>query len=191
MKTLTMILTGVAVGLAQPAFAQTSPSPGSSAGTSVGPATGRPDTPPEPPAAKVQQPSKEGQQPQSGRMNMGSTTGQQSPSGAGAMPSAKMTQDTDKNGQGSAQRSTDAAQSVTSSHELKEILRRQGFANVKILAESFVVQGEKDGKVITMVLGPNGLSAFEVSGASPGEDTVTGSVLPGGSQSTGQMPKQP
>lgn len=219
MKTALLVSSLLAVAVATGAQAQSqTPSPSANAsGVTVGPATGTPDTPTEPPAAKVQQPGKEGQQPTGSSATLG-----QAGNGAGQNQSAKMSgpgatsggtsaapgtggknasqagssaaqatnggspgvhDGTQQGMQGQADGSAQAAQNqphVTSTHELKESLRAQGFSNVKILAESFVVQASKDGKQVTMVLGPQGLSAYQIvdENGLQDDDETTGSVSP-------------
>jgi hypothetical protein len=142
-------------------------------GTSVGPAAGQPDVPPERPSAKVQQPSsQQAQAPSSATQGGAGQTGSRSP-----------VQD-----QANAAGSQDGAQPgsfggpghVTSTHELKQTLQAQGFTDVRILAQSFVVQAMRDGKRVTMMLGPNGFSAYQIvdEGSLNDDEESTGSVTP-------------
>ncbi len=166
-------------------------------GTSVGPATGTPDTPTEPPAARFQQPGKEtaqtksvtGQSGQAGSSQAQGSSGSSNPSQAQAMPNGP------QQGGGvmqqqrmNAENGTGRSGHVTTTHELKQALQDQGFTDVRILAESFVVQAMKDGKRVTMMLGPNGLSAYQIVDENGlNEDDTTGTVSPQGGMGGGSQ----
>jgi hypothetical protein len=50
---------------------------------------------------------------------------------------------------------------------LKQDLQKAGFTEVKVLEDAFLIQAKtKDGNPIMMTLGPNGMSALELSNAS-------------------------
>lgn len=181
-----LVATGVLAASVGVSLAQERSQP-ADAGTTVGPAAGKQDVPPEPPSAEIQQPGKvgqvspnpssapSGQVGQSAKMqgqsqDMGSSHGPGT--GDGTQPNSSNPQAAE-NGTGSNR------PHVTSTHELKESLKARGFSDVRILAESFVVQASKDGKRVTMVLGPAGLSAFQVVDESGmQDDDTTGSIGP-------------
>jgi hypothetical protein len=219
MKSTLLLSSALLLALSSGAFAQSASPQG--AGTSVGPATGRPDMPPEPPAAKVQQPGKEGQQAQNAApgdtgTSVGPATG--TPDTPTEPPAARFQQpgketaqtkavtgqsgqagsqarslpDGAQQGSGASQQGMNAESGagrgghVTTTHELKQALQDQGFSDVRILAESFVVQAMKDGKRVTMMLGPNGLSAYQIVDENAlNEEDMTGSVAPGGGTADG------
>ena len=64
-----------------------------------------------------------------------------------------------------------AEQSALTIDKLTQDLQKAGFSEVKILQDAFLVQAKtKDGNPISMTIGPNGVSALEVSkvsGATP------------------------
>jgi len=210
MKSTLLLSSAFVLALGTGAYSQASSgTQGDTAGTSVGPATGRPDVPPEPPAARFQQPGKEGMQAQGAvpggtGTSVGPTAGR--PDAPPEQPSAKMQQPETQQalapldkpqGQGTATGSSQGTTwgsmsgpgHVTTTHELKQALQGQGFSDVRILAESFVVQAMKDGKRVTMMLGPNGLSAYQIvdEGALNEDDDTTGSLAPDGQAGSAQQ----
>ncbi|UPJ56903.1 hypothetical protein [Bradyrhizobium sp. 192] len=80
--------------------------------------------------------------------------------------------------------STAPSQAATSSgqntavQKIQDDLKKAGFTDIKIVAESFVVQAKtKDGDPMVMTIGPHGMSVFEAMNT-----TTTGSAAK--SQST-------
>src|SRR5438309_1457838 len=69
-------------------------------------------------------------------------------------------------------------QNVAAAQRIRQDLTSAGFTDVKVVAESFVVQAKtKDGNPVLMTIGPHGMSVFEamnVGGASS-NGTTTGS----------------
>ena len=58
--------------------------------------------------------------------------------------------------------------------KLKQDLEKAGFADVSVVAGSFVVQAKtKDGDPVLMTIGPRGLAVFQVNASTPG---TTGST---------------
>jgi len=211
MKSTLILSSAVVLALGTGAFSQSSTDkPSDTAGTSVGPAAGRPDVPPEPPAARFQQPGKEGMQAQGAAPGGSgtSTRAAEQPGVTPQQPSAKVKQPdkqqaVNPQGQSQGQRNAENAEGagqatvlgsmsgpghVTSTHELKQALQSQGFSDVRILAESFVVQAMKDGKRLTMMLGPSGLSAYQIvdENALNDDDDTTGSVSPDAQRGSAQ-----
>ena len=71
-------------------------------------------------------------------------------------------------------------QSVLSIEKLKQDLQKAGFTEVKVLEDAFLIQAKtKDGNPIVMSIGPNGMSALEMSTPSSASQPPT----------TGQAPK--
>jgi hypothetical protein len=71
-------------------------------------------------------------------------------------------------------------QSALTIDKLTQDLQKAGFSEVKVLEDAFLVQAKtKDGNPILMTIGPNGLSALEVSktGGGAGHET-TGQAPP-------------
>jgi len=59
---------------------------------------------------------------------------------------------------------TASQQSVLTIDKLKQDLQKAGFSEVKVLQDAFLIQAKtKDGNPILMTLGPNGMSALEMS----------------------------
>jgi hypothetical protein len=58
-------------------------------------------------------------------------------------------------------------QSALTVEKVTQDLQEAGFTDVKVLEDSFLIQAKtKDGNPVLMTLGPNGISAMEVSNAS-------------------------
>jgi ABC-type glycerol-3-phosphate transport system substrate-binding protein len=82
--------------------------------------------------------------------------------------------------------STSTSQSATNSgqnttvQKIQDDLKKAGFTDIKVVAESFVVQAKtKDGNPMVMTIGPHGMSVFEAMNA-----TTTGSGSSANSQGT-------
>jgi len=81
-----------------------------------------------------------------------------------------------------------SSQSQAAAEQIRQDLQSAGFTDVKVVAESFVVQAKsKNGDPVVMTIGPHGMSIFEAmdtngSGSSSSSGT-TGSA--GSSQSSG------
>ena len=80
-------------------------------------------------------------------------------------------------------------QNGAAAQKLKQSLENEGFTDVKVVAQSFVVQGKSpDGDPVVMTIGPHGMSVFEaMNAAGPGQTTgssnhsSTGTSKPGSS----------
>ena len=71
---------------------------------------------------------------------------------------------------------TSQAENPAAAQKLKRSLESEGFTDVKVVAESFVVQGmSPDGDPVLMTIGPHGMSVFEAMNAEGSEGT-TGST---------------
>jgi hypothetical protein len=84
-------------------------------------------------------------------------------------PSSSQNSQANQNSQTNTQPSQ---QGLAAAQKIKQDLQREGFTDVKIVAESFVVQGKSpDGNPVVMTIGPHGMSVFEamnVNGSSSG-----------------------
>lgn len=79
---------------------------------------------------------------------------------------------------------TAATKSMAAAQKIKSELQNEGFTDVKIVAESFVIQGKSpDGDPVVMTIGPHGMSVFEAMNAK-GSNSGSGTVGSNGS-STG------
>jgi hypothetical protein len=106
----------------------------------------------------------------------------------GPVSSSKMhpdSADTNKNNQTGSVANPEndgATQNRGAVQKIRQDLQSAGFTDVKVVAESFVVQARsKDGNPVLMTIGPHGMSVFEAlnSGSSN-----SGTVGQGGSNST-------
>jgi hypothetical protein len=74
------------------------------------------------------------------------------------------------------QTNTASTRSLAAAQKIKSELQNEGFTDVKIVAESFVIQGKSpDGDPVVMTIGPHGMSVFEAmnaKGANSGSATV-------------------
>ncbi len=62
----------------------------------------------------------------------------------------------------SSQSSNNSAQNLAAAQQIQQDLKNAGFTDVKVVAESFVVQAKsKDGNPVLMTIGPHGMSVFE------------------------------
>jgi hypothetical protein len=68
---------------------------------------------------------------------------------------------------------------LAAANKIQQDLKNAGFTDIKVVAESFVVQAKsKDGDPVLMTIGPHGMSVFEaMKGAGSGSNTsgTTGS----------------
>jgi hypothetical protein len=86
--------------------------------------------------------------------------------------------------------SSDGAQNKVAIESIRKDLQAAGFSDVKVVAESFVVQAKsKDGNPVVMTIGPHGMSVFEAmtSGGSASGTVGSGaaSTAPSNSNSSG------
>jgi hypothetical protein len=72
-----------------------------------------------------------------------------------------------------------SGQNLAAAQKIEQDLKNAGFTDVKVVAESFVVQAKsKDGDPVLMTIGPHGMSVFEAmnpSGTGSSSSTTTGS----------------
>jgi hypothetical protein len=67
-------------------------------------------------------------------------------------------------------------QGLVAAQKIKQDLQREGFKDVKIVAESFVVQGKSpEGNPVLMTIGPHGMSVFEAMNSNSSNSGTVGS----------------
>jgi len=77
----------------------------------------------------------------------------------------------------SAPATTGSTQNLAAAQKISQDLKDAGFTDIKVVAESFVVQAKsKDGDPVLMTIGPHGMSVFEAmntgdSGSASGSTT--------------------
>jgi hypothetical protein len=103
-----------------------------------------------------------------------------------AFSQAAFAQNQTSNSQASSQPSTNSNQNLVAAQQIQQDLKKAGFTDVKVVAESFVVQAKsKDGDPVLMTIGPHGMSVFEAMNSNsnaPHQSGTTGST--GSSQGT-------
>jgi len=109
-----------------------------------------------------------------------------------AAPALAQNATTNNNPQTSSQSSSNSAQNLAAAQQIQQDLKNAGFTDVKVVAESFVVQAKsKDGNPVLMTIGPHGMSVFEAmnantagsnSGSSPQGTTGSGTSRQGQSK---------
>jgi hypothetical protein len=66
---------------------------------------------------------------------------------------------------------------AVTAQKIRQDLQSAGFTDVKVVAESFVVQAKsKDGDPVVMTIGPRGMSVFEAMGTNSNSSSTTGSA---------------
>ena len=88
--------------------------------------------------------------------------------------------------QTTAQSSSGSGRNLMAAQKIQQDLQSAGFTDVKIVAESFVVQAKsKDGDPVLMTIGPHGMSVFEaMNGSTSGSGSTTGSSTSSSKSST-------
>lgn len=67
-------------------------------------------------------------------------------------------------------------QGLVAAQKIQQDLQKQGFTDVKVVSESFVVQGKSpDGDPVVMTIGPRGMSVFEAMNANGSNSGTVGS----------------
>ena len=93
--------------------------------------------------------------------------------------------------QNSGTASPNANQNVAAAQKIKQDLTNAGFTDVKVVAQSFVVQAKsKDGDPVLMTIGPHGMSVFEAMNINGSNSDTTGSTssLPANGSNSGSDP---
>lgn len=76
-------------------------------------------------------------------------------------------------------------QNLAAAQQIQQDLKKAGFTDVNVVAESFVVQAKsKDGNPVLMTIGPHGMSIFEAEAM----NNATGSKTSSPSSTTGSAP---
>lgn len=80
----------------------------------------------------------------------------------------------------STQETAGSGQNLAAAQKIQQDLKSAGFTDVKVVAESFVVQAKsKDGDPVLMTIGPHGMSVFEAmntNNSGSGPSSTTGSA---------------
>lgn len=85
--------------------------------------------------------------------------------------------------------SENANQNLAAAQKIKQDLANAGFTDVKVVAESFVVQAKsKDGDPVLMTIGPHGMSVFEAMNANASNSDTTGSSSTSSPSTNGSNP---
>src|SRR5215469_2176531 len=67
----------------------------------------------------------------------------------------------------SGQNAAAGQQNLAAARQIQQDLKKAGFTDIKVVAESFVVQAKsKDGNPVVMTIGPHGMSVFEAQNGS-------------------------
>jgi len=83
-----------------------------------------------------------------------------------------------------------ALRNMAAVRKLRDDLQSAGFTDVKVVAESFVVQAtSKDGNPVVMTIGPHGMSVFEAMNNGSSNSGTVGSGSSG--TSSGRSEEQP
>jgi opacity protein-like surface antigen len=104
------------------------------------------------------------------------------------LASPSFAQSTNPQNQASSQANPNSSQNLVAAQKIKQDLQGAGFTDIKVVAESFVVQAKsKDGDPVLMTIGPHGMSVFEAmnSNNNPSNSTTgssTGKSVNSGSQ---------
>ena len=81
--------------------------------------------------------------------------------------------------------------SLATANKIKQDLQNSGFSDVKVVAESFVIQAKtKDGDPVVMTVGPHGMTVFEALGGSTSGSSGSGSTSSKGTSSSGSNPQK-
>jgi|SRR5579883_866414 len=85
-----------------------------------------------------------------------------------ASPSAAQTTSSSPNsGMSNPQQNAGSTSNLAAAQTIKQDLQNAGFTDVRVVAESFVVQAKsKNGDPVVMTIGPHGMSVFEAMNSS-------------------------
>lgn len=111
-----------------------------------------------------------------------------------ALTSPVLAQNASKGSQASSQQPSSsnqqpstANQNLAAAQQVQQDLQKAGFTDVKVVAESFVVQAKsKDGNPVVMTIGPHGMSVFEAMNATNKDNQSGSSQSTTGSSSSHQ-----
>jgi len=84
-----------------------------------------------------------------------------------------------------------STQTAAASLKIKQDLQSAGFTDIKVVAQSFVVQAKsKDGEPVLMTIGPRGMSVFEaMNSQTPASDKSTTGSAAGNTAGQGSQNK--
>jgi hypothetical protein len=92
--------------------------------------------------------------------------------------------------QSNSQSAANSGQNIAAAQKIKKELQDAVFSDVKVVAESFVVQARsKDGDPVLMTIRPHGMSVFEAMNTNSGSGSNSGTTT-GSSSSTSSNPTQ-
>jgi hypothetical protein len=81
------------------------------------------------------------------------------------------------NSQSQSPKTGEPGSNAVTAQKIRQDLQSAGFTDVKVVAESYVVQAKsKDGDPVLMTIGPRGMSVFEAMGANSNSNSTTGSA---------------
>jgi hypothetical protein len=114
-----------------------------------------------------------------------------------ASPAAAQTSTSPNPSMSNPQQNANSDRNLVAAQKIKQDLQNAGFTDVKVVAESFVVQAKsKDGDPVLMTIGPHGMSVFEAmnSSGSSSSNSTTGSSSsrmnqPGGNPASSTSPR--
>ena len=99
-----------------------------------------------------------------------------------ALSQAAFAQNQTSNSQATSQPSANSNQTPVAAQQIQQDLKKAGFTDVKVVAESFVVQAKsKDGDPVVMTIGPHGMSVFEAMNSGSGSNASSGTTGSAGS----------
>jgi hypothetical protein len=79
--------------------------------------------------------------------------------------------------QSAPQANANSGQSLEAAQKIKQDLQSAGFTDVKVVAESFVVQAKsKNGDPVLMTIGPHGMSVFEAMNSNNTSKSASGAT---------------
>lgn len=103
-----------------------------------------------------------------------------------ALSQAALAQSPKPNSQATQPSTANATQNpnpAATQQQIQSDLKNAGFTDVKVVAESFVVQAKtKDGNPVVMTIGPHGMSAFEAMKGGSGSNSQSGTTGQAGTQ---------
>ena len=96
-----------------------------------------------------------------------------------------------QNQMSNSQATANSAQSLAATQQIQQDLKKAGFTDVKVVAESFVVQAKsRDGDPVLMTIGPHGMSVFEAMNAGSNSSTSSQSGTTGSTSSPHAPPSK-
>src|SRR6185437_9548603 len=85
---------------------------------------------------------------------------------------AAFAQNSTSTSQTASQPSAKSSQNLAAAQQIQQDLKKAGFTDVNVVAESFVVQAKsKDGDPVLMTIGPHGMSVFQAMNSASGSNS--------------------